>query len=374
MSTADAPPSKSPPRIAMPPSIPVRMPQARPNGGGSAPQRPAGGVQKLKTRMVMEGPEKGGWHQNWFALCKSEEVRAGELKSMMMFGSRILATRLADGTPKVFSGICRHLGADMGFGGIVHNEDIVCPFHHWRYNINTGAGRINGFNQTLPVGTGLFSFPTAERWGMVWAFNGPQPLYDVPGFDGVENDNDLDFQVMQMPSPLNQEVWVPFSNSNDFTHLRFLHRVTQFKGPDNHYVNDTGSGHDISFRMPSGRVYDHRVRTHGTNCIAMAVTVDGSDEAFMNLFTATPTDEGMQTTVMITAVPKILGQEKIADLSRESREYGMTLGMEDGPVIGNSWFGPDTLMEVDHELKLYFDFIRKYPLHDPFRPCRSPGG
>ena len=32
-----------------------------------------------------------------------------------------------------------------------------------------------------PPAARLFRFPTAERYGLIWAFNGEQPLFEIPG-------------------------------------------------------------------------------------------------------------------------------------------------------------------------------------------------
>jgi len=29
---------------------------------------------------------------------------------------------------------CAHLGAHLGVGGTVAGDDIICPFHHWRWS------------------------------------------------------------------------------------------------------------------------------------------------------------------------------------------------------------------------------------------------
>lgn len=357
------------PFIAPPPGMPFRVPPPAPPA--ASPTRRAASAGP-RTRFRLEGPDRGGWHANWYVLCKSDDLRVGTLTPSFLFGGRLLATRLPDGSPKVVTGICRHVGADMAQGGILRNGEVICPFHHWRYDVSTGRATANGFGQAAPKGVGLFAFPVAERWGLVWVFNGPEPAYDVPGFHDLPRDHAIDPNIMQLSMPLVQEVWVPFSNSNDFTHLRFLHRVTQLEGPDQYFIDPhRGTGHHIRFRMPAGKTYDLQVRTHGTNCIAFSITIDGSRERFYNLFTATPTDEGAVVTTMITGAPRDLPPDRVRALTAEARDFGITLSAEDTPVIDNAWFGPDNLMDVDHELAAYFDFVEAWPRFDPFAPCRG---
>ena len=47
--------------------------------------------------------------------------------------------RGADGRARMLDAYCRHLGANMAFGGRVHGDYLECPFHSWRYD---GSGTV----------------------------------------------------------------------------------------------------------------------------------------------------------------------------------------------------------------------------------------
>jgi phenylpropionate dioxygenase-like ring-hydroxylating dioxygenase large terminal subunit len=78
----------------------------------------------------------------------------------------------------VLTAFCRHLGATCPRGSVVGDE-VRCEFHHWQYGGDGRCTRIPA-GGAVPEQARLFSFPVAERWGLIWAFNGEQPLFDPP--------------------------------------------------------------------------------------------------------------------------------------------------------------------------------------------------
>ncbi len=336
-----------------------------PFGGGPRPAR-AG----ARNRDRLEGVAAGGWHRNWMALMPSADVGPGQVAGRDVLGERVLVARSTDGTPSVLTAYCRHFGADLSIGSLVGGDCVACPFHAWTYDLSIGRGLSNGAGEPLPEDATLFRFPTRERYGLIWAFNGEEPDRDVPGFPGIA-DEDLLVRSLQVCSPAYNEPWVQFSNSHDFTHLRHLHGAEVLSGPDDFYLGAHEGGHRVVFRMPSGRVYDHVVRVHGTNAIMLAVTVDGDpDETFYNMFTAVTVDDTTMLQTMITATAAALEPERAGRLLAESAEYGQILSADDDVVLSNARFGPDLVQAGDRELMLYFAYARGFPRHDPFARYR----
>jgi nitrite reductase/ring-hydroxylating ferredoxin subunit len=348
-------------------------PMAPPSGGSmppppmAGPRAGTGPAPRLLTKLAVEGADRGGWHQNWIAIALSSEVAPGAMIGRGLFGDRVMIARRDDGVAQVTTAYCRHFGADLTFGGKLTGDGcVVCPFHHWKYDLASGQGLTNGFDEPLPDRAKLFAFPTKERFGVIWAFNGPEPTHDVPGFEGFDDD-DLEIAAMQIPMPRTQETWVPFSNSHDFTHLGFLHRVNYSDGPNDFFLTATGGGHRITFELPTGKRYAHIVRIAGTNSIQLDVTNVGTNNRFLNMFTAIQTDPTMTMLTTIAAAPKALGPAGVAAMMAESFEYGMYLASEDDPVIQNARFVPDVVQpRRDREIVMYIDYVKGFPRHNPF--------
>lgn len=69
-------------------------------------------------------------------------ARLEELVPGQIIEKRILARRVAvvnyKGEIHAFEGDCKHMKASLGKGNI-DNGVIVCPWHSWRYDLQTGA-------------------------------------------------------------------------------------------------------------------------------------------------------------------------------------------------------------------------------------------
>jgi len=70
----------------------------------------------------------------WFQLGWSEDFPAGAVVPLRYFAQDLVAYRGASGAVHLFDAYCPHLGAHLGYGGKVDGDDIVCPFHAWRFD------------------------------------------------------------------------------------------------------------------------------------------------------------------------------------------------------------------------------------------------
>ena len=118
-----------------------------------------------------------GFHQSWYAIARSDEVRAGEVIGRDFLDGRAIAYRGENGQAVVMNAYCRHLGADLSMGKVFGN-DIRCAFHHWQYGPDGACTKIPA-SEKIPKAAKMFKYPTVEKWGLIWAFNGATPLFDA---------------------------------------------------------------------------------------------------------------------------------------------------------------------------------------------------
>ncbi|HYH51321.1 MAG TPA: aromatic ring-hydroxylating dioxygenase subunit alpha [Acidimicrobiia bacterium] len=185
---------------------------------GAGPSRhrmPARSAQRWLARPV-----------GWFQVGWSEEFPVGEAKPLRYFGFDLVAYRGESGTLHVFDAFCPHLGAHLGHGGKVCGDDIVCPFHGWRFdgageNVDIPySGRVNRAKRLVP-------WPVAERSALVFLWHDPSggtPAWDPPAI------------------PVADEGWYPWwpdavhrfdavalypqfilENTVDLAHIKFVH-------------------------------------------------------------------------------------------------------------------------------------------------------
>ena len=103
-------------------------------------------------------------------------------------GTRVVAYRDAAGKPVVQSAWCPHLGADLSVGQIVDGR-LRCAYHHWSFD-GAGACAHIPTGDKIPSAARIFTYPSEEAWGLIWAFNGECPDFPLPRIPGAERDDD----------------------------------------------------------------------------------------------------------------------------------------------------------------------------------------
>ena len=78
----------------------------------------------------------------WYHVAKSVDLAVGDVKPLRVLGRDLVLVRTESGQARVLEAHCPHLGAHLGFGGQIEGEDVVCPFHAWRFA--AGDGRCVG--------------------------------------------------------------------------------------------------------------------------------------------------------------------------------------------------------------------------------------
>jgi len=164
--------------------------------------------------------QDGLFSQTWFAVCLSRDVPAGTVKGIDFLDGRIVVFRGENGQVQALSAYCPHLGADLSVGCVVGNH-VQCAFHRWQYD---GSGKCvrTGFGSPPPPTAKLFRFPTQERLGIVWVFNGPTPLWELMDFPYPD-------EALLVENAATEEIrcdgWVYASNTADLQHVQIVHGV-----------------------------------------------------------------------------------------------------------------------------------------------------
>ncbi len=294
-----------------------------------------------------------GFHQTWVPVALGVEVEAGKPLGTDILGTRVVAYRDAAGKPVVQTAWCPHLGADLSVGQIVGGQ-IRCPYHHWRFNAGGRCTHIPTGDK-IPPGARIFSFPTAEKWGLVWAFNGSEPLFPPPEIpDAAEVELAIESRLR---GTRNLPPWVATSNGIDFQHLRTLHNLAA-SDPDTIEI----TGHSIEYRIETERYLQHG-RITGTNVFAQHLRRDGSD-LFM-LFAGAPIDRDSSRGFFTIGVYK--GGDGAAERRRvegqlaAARSFTLKLLDEDAPVLNSMRFRPGVMVASDRYLSRFFKYVREFP-------------
>jgi nitrite reductase/ring-hydroxylating ferredoxin subunit len=304
----------------------------------------------------------GTYLQNWNPLMLAAELRAGSIVGRDFLGTRVIVYRGPQGKPVVQSAYCPHVGADLSQGVIVDGR-VRCAYHHWQFAADGRCVAIPSTNRIPPVAR-LFNYPCVERWGMIWAFNGAQPLYELPEMPNIA-EQDLYYKVFHHGvRPV--EGWISSSNLVDFQHLATVHGI-----PDANPTSVVFDNYVITVRQESAtRIADTKL-FGGTWLTAHMQFSDGTERMFMA--GGSQVGPGLSDAYYVVARRKSevekIGVAATDELLDKQVAYVNKLYAEDEPILFSLRFrgrGKSALLDVDRYFGQYLEYIEKYPRSAPF--------
>ena len=189
----------------------------------------------------------------WFHVAGSDEVATGQLVGLHCFGRHLICYRDSAGTPFVLDGYCPHLGADIGVGGTVVDDCIVCPFHGWRFN-NAGRNVAIPYADTVNRTARLRAWPTAELAGgiFVWYSTQPgEPQWQLPHIPELDNPQFVRHAPESARWRFRSHPQDVFENTVDIAHFATVHGVAGFGKVDiDHDEHTFQALAEVNFQTP----------------------------------------------------------------------------------------------------------------------------
>lgn len=160
--------------------------------------------------------------QGWYVVCSSRDLPRDARKpvSFPWLRRRVVVWRDATGAPRVADARCPHLGADLGHGRVVEGH-LQCAVHGWRFQTSGACVHAPGQEGHVPT-RALRTFAAVERWGLVWAFHGPEPLFPLPSIASTGAGGEFAAFVLRGP-PKACHPHVVTANGLDAVHFEQLH-------------------------------------------------------------------------------------------------------------------------------------------------------
>jgi len=311
---------------------------------------PATRSPAIQTAPRPQDEAAAGFHQSWFPLALARDLVAGRPLGRDFLGTRVVLYRDAAGQAVVQGAYCPHLGADLSVGQVVDGQ-IRCAYHHWKFDC---AGRCVDIpaGDKIPPGARVPTYPSAEAWGLIWAFNGETPLFPLPGIPGADESElvyESHFRGTRATDP-----WVATSNGVDFQHLRTLHGLGAVD-PDAVTVSD----YHMNYRVGGPDVVQEG-RITGVNTFSQHLYFMEQD--LYMLFSGAPIAHGHSMGFYVYGVRAgDGGREKAAATLENLRGFVQRLIAEDGPVLDTIRFRPRTLVASDRHLARFLKFVREFP-------------
>ena len=312
--------------------------------------------------------DDGIYSQTWYPVCLSDEIDNGQIFGRAFLGGRIIAFRDEKGDASVTSAFCAHLGVDLQCGQLVDGL-VRCPYHHFHYDGSGQAVKI-GNGEKPPADARLFRYPTVEKYGLVFAFNGTEPHFDVPSFSLP--DDEIAFHAFKTPMHFKVDPWVIISQTPDLNHTQFLHGpefAPQFEIPPMTFTDHSGHysvDEDLYFDA-SGVFKELNANVYGTNIVQLETIINnmwtGGTASLVSLGPDSCEAYG------INAVKKADVPEQTPEAYQQIldglKAMNMQIMDEDQSVYQNIRFVQGALLECDRELAKYFDYLRTYPRANP---------
>jgi renierapurpurin 18,18'-hydroxylase len=182
---------------------------------------------ELKGQTVQNQVREVGINPNhWYPVAWAEELKVGQVMPVTVWQQAIAIYRNAAGQVFALEDACPHKGIELHKGEVVGNC-LACPYHGWEFNGEGQCVNIPYFpkDQKLPRATAR-SYPTQEKYGIVWVFPGDAALasqYQPPEVPEFDNPNWL---LVPITGRFNAHFSICNENTMDVFH-GYLHKNLQ---------------------------------------------------------------------------------------------------------------------------------------------------
>lgn len=172
----------------------------------------------------------------WYVAEESKNVTDGPVH-VRMLGQDFVVFRDSSGAAKCLSNVCIHRGASLALGK-VKGDCVQCPYHGWQFDGEGVCRRIPsmGPDAKIPPRAKVDSYPTQEKYGLIFAFLGdlPEeqrpPILDIPEWD--KEDWRPTFQRFEWDFDYKRSI----ENAVDLAHNEFTHTTQVERRKDRNFV------------------------------------------------------------------------------------------------------------------------------------------
>lgn len=264
---------------------------------------------------------------------------------------------------QVFSAYCPHLGADLSTGTVVGNR-IQCSFHRWEFDSEGWCAK-TAIGDPPPANACLYKFHSVERFGLIWAFNGEEPWWEIPDYPKPEEE--LAFHVSYDVPIVPVDPWVICANTPDWQHLKAVHRLEfDHEGLfDRIEWTDHSMSYDLDGKLDAGAgpPLTARVGIYGTSFFRLHGELMGQWIAAMTAFHLVAPGQ--------TQVYFSLGTTRSDGSPEDDARVAMTHALmfkfaksivtDDRPILHTIKYQPGAMTASDRALTKYLQMVRAYP-------------
>jgi len=248
---------------------------------------------------------RNAWHPVAFAADVKDAPYSARLLS-----EQIVIWRDSKGGVNAMADLCIHRGTALSIGRVIGDE-IMCPYHGWRYK---GDGRCSAIPQrddprNVPSKAKVDAYNCQERYGLIWVAMGEPkfPLPEVPEMEAAEY-NHVSAGPYDWLSDSSRQV----ENFTDFAHFPWVHEgllgdpnrtvvdkyTVEVVNNVLHYTYDRPEVNNTEefpvfggFDDRDAPIRHSRYELHAPYTIVLRHTWSGNDNEMVHIFTSQPIDK-----------------------------------------------------------------------------------
>ncbi|MBE9199763.1 MULTISPECIES: aromatic ring-hydroxylating dioxygenase subunit alpha [unclassified Nodularia (in: cyanobacteria)] len=168
---------------------------------------------------IFNNPER--FIEGWYWVIPSKNLRVGEVKPVTVLGRELAIYRGKDQRVVIVDAYCPHMGAHLAEGKVEGNE-LRCFFHHWKFDAQGFCVDIPCLNE--PISVKLKTWPSDEKYGLIWVWTGAIPKQPLPFVLELENKEcDVVFGDYLLVNCHPNTVMI---NPIDAQHMNTVHKLT----------------------------------------------------------------------------------------------------------------------------------------------------
>lgn len=174
--------------------------------------------------------------KHWYPIALSEAISQAPAKARLL--DEELVIYRVDGEIVVARDVCPHRGVPLSMGA--HDgQGLVCPYHGLRFGAKGHCNRIPASpNQAIPAKLRLLTYPSVERYGLVWTCLAPEDASAPPNIPDLPHWDDTDFVQVVCPAfDIAGFAGRQLEGFIDVAHFAWIHTDT-FADPENQTVPD----------------------------------------------------------------------------------------------------------------------------------------
>jgi phenylpropionate dioxygenase-like ring-hydroxylating dioxygenase large terminal subunit len=226
----------------------------------------------------------------WYPLCRGNDLKPRQPLPVQIAGMRYVVWRSDSGGVSALVAQCCHLGADLGRGEVI-GETLRCPLHHWRYGLDGSCVHVPG-SETVPRRAHQESLACVEAYGLIFAFVGGSPSFDLPRFAGETDPVWSRAAVVDVAAPYTTLV----ANSYDGQHFAVVHDRELLESPQITRKETHHIGIHYRAKVVGTRLNDRVMRAAGIDRVG--VTIDCWGGSVLHVY-----NERTENTILVALLP-----------------------------------------------------------------------